>query len=94
MGKTYKRFVTWRACEELHAIENRMVAIRKLLKSIQQNSSKGGEAMNDALDLADTIEKLASYGQNSSSAVALEIVSRIESLIPILETEIDSFFTF
>ena len=94
MGKTSQRLGTWRACDELHTIVNRMVAIRKLLKSFQHKSSKGGEAMDDALKLAQTIEDLASYGRNSSAVNAFEIVSMLEIPISILETEIDSFLTF
>ncbi|HAH46636.1 hypothetical protein [Gimesia sp.] len=93
MDKTSQRSGTWRACEELHAIENRMVAIRKLLKSIQHQSSTGGEAMDDALKIAQTIEDLASYGRNSSAVNALEIVSILEISLSILDAEIDSFLT-
>ncbi len=84
---------TWRVRDELHAIESRMVGIRKKLNAVRQNNSMSGEAMDDALKLVQLIERLAHFGQTSSAAEALEISFQIEILSSLLSTEIDNFFT-
>jgi hypothetical protein len=80
-----------RRCRELlRDAERRAVAIRKLLKLIgQRNGRRVRGVMDDAAKLAATIERLARWGQSCSAADAVEIESRIEVLISLLEVEID-----
>lgn len=78
--------------EQLRTISDRAVEIRKLLSKSQQRNSTDGEYMDDAMQLAETIEKLGDLSQRCSAEDAFEILSRIEVLISVLEGEIDRFF--
>jgi hypothetical protein len=73
------------------AAETRAAGIRKLLKSGQLSSVKGGGgSMDDALRLAETIEQLARLGREADAAEAVEIVGMIEVLASLLSHEIDA----
>lgn len=78
--------------EFLSAAEDRAVEIRKLLHLAHQRQlgEDNPESMGDALALADLIETLARYGQNVSAEEAVEIAGRVELLIDLLLTEINS----
>jgi hypothetical protein len=78
------------AREELRAVEDRAVAIRRLLKQFEQRVLDRG-VMGDALQLADVIECLARFGQRSSAADAVESISQIAILESLLHAEIDGF---
>jgi len=74
----------------LRATENRAVAIRKLLKILQQRKGKPtGGVMDDAIRIVDWIERLARYGRNCDAADAAEIASHVEVLTSLLGQEID-----
>ena len=90
MGKDYVRIGVPRICDQLRAVNNRTVAIRKLLRTAQQKDSKGRGVTDDALQLAETIEKLSVFGQHCSAEDVVDVASRVEILISILETEVDS----
>ena len=75
--------------EELRAIENRMVGIRKLLR---QQEGMGRGKMDDAVQLAKTIERLAHFGQSCKAEDAFVIASHIEDLSSLLRSEIDAVF--
>ena len=74
--------------EELLAIENRVVRIRKQLTQLSK-VGKGGGKVSDAVQLAEAIELLARRGRVSTAAEAVEISSRIEVLALMLQNEID-----
>ena len=93
MGKDYVRIGACRSRDELRAVQNRAVGIRKLLSVVRQKGSKGRGVMDDALQLAETIEKLSVFGQHCSAEDVVDVASRIEILISILEIEVDSIFT-
>ncbi len=77
--------------EFLRASESRAVEVRKLLKKFQQRKGDQlGGIMDDALQLAETIEHLARYGQGCDAEQAVEITFRVEILISLLDAEIDS----
>ena len=93
MSSTYQRFGVWRTRDELQAVEDRVVGIRKQLNCIQRQGSKDGRDTDDALRLAEAIEKLAVLGQKCNAEAALDVALRVEILISLLETEIDSVLT-
>lgn len=76
--------------DELRAIENRMVGIRKLLR---QQEGMGRGKMDDAVQLIETIERLARFGQSCKAEDAFVIASHIEDLSSLLRSEIDAVFT-
>ena len=76
------------AREELQAVENRSVAIRKLLKKFEKRILVRG-VMGDAVQLAETIEHLARHGQHCTAAEVVEIISQIAVLESLLQAEID-----
>jgi hypothetical protein len=84
----------WRTREELRAGENSAVAIQKLLKRRQQAlSAQYRGVTDDAIELANSIEHLARWGQAALAEEAVEIASLIELLSTMLENEIDNLPT-
>ena len=80
--------------ELLRAAEKHAVAIRKLLKQVEQGKDRRVRGvMDDAVKLARTIERLARCAQSSSAEDAVEIEFRIEVLTSLLEVEIDQILT-
>ncbi len=79
--------------ERLREVERQTVAIRKLLKLLEQG--KGREVrgvMDDAAKLAGTIERLAHWGQSCTAADAVNVEFQVETLISFLEVEVDHIF--
>ena len=61
------------------------------LKNLQPKVAKGGGDMDDALQLAETIERLAHYGQTCVAEEAVSIVSQVEVFSSMLRAEVDGF---
>jgi hypothetical protein len=79
-----------RSREWLRTEETRAAAIRKQLKYIEQQYGRRFRGiMDDAVKLAETIERLARFGQSRSAEEAVEIAFHIELLSSLLEIEID-----
>ena len=93
MSKSSQRLGVWRTRDELRAVTDRAVAIRKQLSKARKQSLNDAGGMDDALRLAETIEYLGAFGQKCDAEVALEIASRVETLVSLLEVEIDSVLT-
>lgn len=93
MSKNFQRFGIRRIRDELRAVSDRAVAIRKQLSCTRRKNSPDGGNMGDALQLAETIEILGDFGQTCSAEDAVDIASRVEVLISMLEVEVDSFLT-
>jgi hypothetical protein len=91
MSKTLRWLYAARIRDGLGAIQNRMVGIRKMLRTTQQKTSPGRGVMDDAVQLAETIERLCSLGQTAAAEDAFEIAERVEVLVSLLEAEIDAF---
>jgi len=89
--KAIRCIVPRRVREQLRAVENHAVEVRKRLKSIQPRIAKGGGDMDDAVHLAETIERLANYGQTCVAEEAVDVVSQIEALSSMLRAEVDGF---
>ena len=79
-----------RTREELQAVENRTVVIRKLLRQLRARLPRG--VTGDAERLARVIECLARRGQRCSAADAVEIASRLDAFASMLGREVDNFF--
>lgn len=92
MRKTDVQIGVPRTCDELRAMQNRAVAIRKLLSSSRRKGSKDRGVMDDAVQLAEIIEKLSTFGQHCSAEDVVEVASRVEILVSLLESEIDGIF--
>jgi hypothetical protein len=75
---------------ELLAIENRMVAVRKLLQQLKGRLPRG--VTGDAEKLARIIESLARHGRRCSADDAVEVGSKIDALSSLLGNEVDGFF--
>jgi hypothetical protein len=75
--------------EELRAVENRTVAIRKLLRRLKGRLPRG--VTGDAEKLTRTIESLARFGQHCSAADAVEVGSMVDVLASLLGVELDGF---
>ena len=76
--------------EMLSAAEGRAVAIRKLLNNVEQKLGRRDRGVtDDAMQLAESIQKLARFGQLRSAEDAVEIVFRVEVLSSLLEAEVD-----
>lgn len=85
-----QRSVPRRPRELLRHAEMRAVAIRKLLKNIEQSVGQGARGiMGDAVSLVETIERLARLGQTSAAEDAVELEFHIEVLTSHLEGAID-----
>jgi hypothetical protein len=88
LRQSNRRLYTLATREELHAIENRMVRIRKQLTQLFKVGKRGGK-VSDAVQLAEAIELLARRGRVCTAAEAVEIDSHIEALSWLLQNEID-----
>ncbi len=89
--KASRCFVPRRIRDQLRAAESHAVGVRKALKKLQPTVAKGGGDMDDALQLAGTIERLAHYGQTCSAEEAVSIVSQVEVFASMLRAEVDGF---
>jgi hypothetical protein len=79
-----------RSRESLRSIENWAASIRKKLRAVEQQRVRRLRGIvDDALQLTETIEQLARYGQSVSAEDAVEIKFQIELLRSLLEGEID-----
>ncbi len=74
--------------EELRAIEDRVVLLRKRLTQ-SFKVGKGGGKVSDAVQLTEAIELLARRGRVCSAADSVEISSRIDVLASMLQNELD-----
>lgn len=90
MSKSFRWLYVEGAREKFRAIENRVVAIRKTLSAFHQKGPVGRGVINDAVQLAETIERLCSLGQRAAAEDAFEIAERVEILISLLEVELDA----
>ena len=80
--------------EMLREVERQTVAIRKLLRKLEQGQGREVRGvMDDAAKLAETIERLAHWGQSCPVADAVEVGFQIETLISFLEVEVNHIFT-
>ena len=92
--KATPRVSATRPRDVLRDVERRAVAIRKLLKRIEQGQGRAVRGvMDDAVKLAETIERLAHWGQSCPAADAVEVEFRVEALASLLEVEIDHILT-
>ena len=79
-----------RSSELFRAVEQRVVAVRKLLKALGQGQDRPFRGvMDDAVKLAQTIERLARFGRSRPAEEAVEIKYRIELLVAQLVVEVD-----
>jgi|GEM_PF-6676239 len=77
----------------LREVERQTVAIRKLLKRLEQGQGREVRGvMGDAAKLAETIERLALWGQSCPAADVVEVEFQVETLISFLEVEINHVF--
>ena len=79
--------------DELRAIIDRAVGIRKELSDAQGRGLLGKSVIGDALQLAETIEKLGEYSQRCIAEDVFWIAERIQLLLSLLEAEKESIFT-
>ena len=92
--KAKRRASATRPRDVLRDVERRAVAIRKLLKKLEQGQGRGVRGvMDDAVKLAETIEQLAHWGQSCPAADAVEVEFRVEVVSSLLEVEIDHILT-
>jgi hypothetical protein len=85
---------TRRPRESLQVVERQAVAVRKMLTNCGRiRSRRFRGVIDDAVKLAETIEHLARKGQNSSAEEAVEIEFRVETLVSLLEVEVDQLYT-
>lgn len=76
--------------DSLRDAQQRAVAIRKLLKHLEQGQGREMRGvMDDAVKLAETIERVAQWGQSCPAVDAVEIEFQVEVLASLLEVEID-----
>jgi hypothetical protein len=87
-AKTY-RSEPQRPLESLRSAENWAIAVRKKLRAIERQRSGFRGIIDDAVKLAETIERLAVLAQTSPAEDAVEIKFHIELLSSLLEREID-----
>jgi hypothetical protein len=88
----FRRSSARRIREELRMIEDRAVAFRKRLTDARpRKDSVGRGVMDDAVQLAETIERLAHLGQKRPAEEAVEIASHIAILSSMLRVEVDNF---
>ena len=78
---------------ELRAIIDRVVGIRKELSDAQGRGLLGKSVIGDALQLAETIEKIGEYSKRCNAEDLFWIAERIRLLLSLLETEMESIFT-
>jgi hypothetical protein len=89
--ESFQRSGARRIRERLREVQNRAVAIRKRLSSARpRKRSVGRGVTDDAVHLAETIERLAHLGQKCSAEEAVEIASRVEVLASMLRVEVYS----
>ena len=82
--------VSRRPREVLRNAEERAVAVRKLLKQLEQGQGRAVRGiMDDAVKLALSIEQIARWGQTCSAEEAVEVGFVVEVLVSRLEVEID-----
>jgi hypothetical protein len=76
--------------------ETRAVRIRKRLNQVQPSLRRRGTrgSMSDAVRLCGTVERLARYAVSCSAEEAVEIEMQIDTLVSLLQIEIDNFLTF
>ncbi len=92
--KAKLRGTATRPREVLRDVERRAVAIRKLLKNLEQGQGREMRGvMDDAVKLAETIERLAHWGQSCPAADAVEVELQVEVLTSFLQGEIDHILT-
>src|SRR5687767_15787002 len=90
MRRIVRREVAGGLSEQLRVFERHAVAARKLLTKIRRRRKANVRGkMNDALRLAEEIERLARFGQSCNAEVAVQIVGCIEVLTSLLAREID-----
>jgi hypothetical protein len=77
----------------LSLAETQAVAVRKRLKQFQQTLRRRGArgSTDDAVRLCGTIERLARFGRSRPAAEAVGIILQIETLVSVLQAEVDSF---
>jgi len=87
-------FLCPRECFE-HAVRN-AIGIRKLLARCQHRLRGTGirGVMDDAFRIIGAIEQLSSYGRRCDAADAVEIADHIETLLSMLQREIDEILAY
>lgn len=76
--------------DALRDAQRRAVAIRKLLKQLEQGQRRELRGvMDDAVKLAEAIEQIARWGQLCPVADAVDIEFQVEVFTSFLEVEID-----
>ncbi len=77
--------------EILRAAERSAVRIRKLLRAntARTQGSESSWSMDDAVRLAELAEKLARYGQKVPAAEAVRFVERVETILGMLNAELN-----
>ena len=87
--------VSRRPREMLRNTERHAVAVRKLLRQLEQGQGRAVRGiMDDAAQHALTIEQLARWGQTCPADEAVEVGFLVEVLVSRLEVEIDQIIAF
>lgn len=78
--------------EFFRACESGAIRIRKLLRSARMRRRRLGTSglIDDAVALAELIERLAEFGQSLAAADAMDLAERLEHLLDQLRAEVDS----
>ena len=82
-----------RVRDELLAIVDRVVGIRKELSDAQGQGLIGRSVIGDALQLAGTIEKLGEFGQRCNAEDAFWVAEKVRLLLSLFEAELENIFT-
>ena len=92
--KATPRVSATRPRDVLRDVERRAVAIRKLLKNLEQGQGRDMRGvMDDAVKLAETIERVAHWGQSCPAADSVEVELEVEVLTSFMQVEIDRILT-
>ncbi len=84
-----------RPSEFLRSVETRAIRIRKLLASSNEarKAQRTSGSMDDAVQLADLIERLSRYGQTIAAADAIAVADYVDLLVDILKAKVDALLT-
>ena len=81
--------------EFLRLVEDQANRIRKLLQAMRPVKSTSGSSgsTDDAVALAELVERLAHWGQGIAAVDAIDLAERVELLIDMLGAEVDGLLT-
>ncbi len=81
-----------RVRDELRAIVDRVVGIRKELSDAQGQGLIGRSEIGDAMQLAESIEKFGEYSQRCKAEDAFWIAEKIQLWLSLFEAELENIF--